>query len=869
MPVPVPAHAPVPEVEASASGAGASEPPIPPPAPVPATAVISQLPPLSAPCPSDAELRQLVDQRLQAAEATLAASALAPVQHAAGNPLLSAETARLLDLRQFVQIVSGLAASSWTTFRLLLAIHRLDLLLGWQLPTAPVELVPGTDVNSIPPLQFNSLEQWRAGLPILDAATASQLRRNATASLLHMGSHDTALPPPDANDPADMIRTAPPAIRPRKASELPPFLGKEAPGERPVVDAQAILQLALETSCQQCSAGEACYHPALALECDQHSLQWKEVPTKPNLETPVYQFDETTWTAIQGHVDKAAATGAIECLSDALDVPPLTSDAFTVSNVFLVRVFDLKLSDEQSAALRSATSMAAVAALAMHLTTLFMLAYAGPAQALMAMHASNAAALAQALAALWDATMTSLHTEKKSRLVINLRSHVNRRLHLWPFRYAAFATFLGHVKSGGWLAKTDVSAGFHHIRIKPGDRKFLVFKTLKGWYRFTRLPFGLSTAPALFSWLTAEVNALLRINGVSASLVYIDDFIVYADSQTACADALALLKDICRRLNIKLDPDKTEGPTQRITILGYTIDTTAMMVSIPPEKILKTIFYATTFKACAAAGIPVPAGPIRKAAGSFVRLATVNPDLRPHLRGFSLAGDGHRWSSPSTSVVAVHKHPTLLANVTWISRAAQDGELDGEHLIPAPSLRPWNTLYVTSDASLSGPAGHRSAGAGVRCGPALLSLMLPASYGSFSIASLELLPLAVFILLASDLLAGALLVIGIDNQGDAYSINSGRARSPEAALLINLIYLLRKFSGCDILATWISRVFNFLADRLAACRSEPEVRNLSSFASAVPPAQLDWGRLSSIVTSANDDPKWEPDDATTGGLDTA
>ena len=815
---------------------------------------VRPLPPLHAPCPSLQELKSLFSERVLAAEAqvTLLRNGFVSSDQASAQ--------RVHDLAAYLAVLPAPDATSWTKFRYTLACYRLDLLLGAAAPIPPVEPVPGTDLSALTPIQAASVTNWTIRSTALDGATTSQLRKSAMAHLSDFGSHDTALPPPDANDPADMLRTAPPAMVPCRRSDLPPFIGMERPGERPVVDATQILALAAEDGCPRCAADLPCYHAALASNVDQHRLPWKQLPAHPNQTSPVYQFDADTWTAIDGHVQKAVSTGAIEKLSDAMDVPPSVDQAFTLSNVFLVRTYDLNLSAAQQDACNSAGSVADLVSVALQLTAAFMLLYAAKAKTLMSQFATNHAGLAQALAALWDATLSTLHMEKKSRLVINLRSHVNKRLHSWPFRYASISTFLTAIRPGGWLAKTDISAGFHHIRIAPGDLKYLAFKTPTGFYRFTRLPFGLSTAPALFSWLTAEVNAILRRRGIAASMVYIDDFVVYGDAQLDCARALSLLKEVCSRLNIKLDPDKTEGPVQRLTILGFVIDTSTMMLSLPPAKLLKTLFYLTTLQACAQAAVPVPVGPLRKAAGSFVRLGMVNPDARPHLRGFSLTQDGQHWAAPASSIVHISERPVLRDNLTWLSEAATAGRLEGEALLAPPHTRPWNLLLVTSDASLSGSEGNRSAGAGVRCGPALLSLLLPPDYAQHSIAVLELLPIAVFMLLAGDLLQGAFVIAATDNLGDAYSINSGRARSQHAAVLIDLIYTLRRWFKCDLIATWITRAINYLSDRLAACRTPADVAGLSAWAEPVPAQQLAWGNLVAFTKAGGPAASWEPDE---------
>ena len=712
--------------------------------------------------------------------------------------------------------------------RLRVAIHRLDLLMGLQEPEAPVEPVPAGAV--LTPLQAASLAAWQHGLPAHDAATAVQLRGNQSRTLTELGKHDSALPPPDANDPADLLRTAPSTIKPLRETDCPALIGCESnPLHRPVTDGAAIMRLAKEAGCPNCTASPTlpCYHPALAVNVDQHELPFSSTPTTPHIQTEadLYKFDHDTWSVIQGHVDEAVNEGAVQFVGEN----PNPDEAYIYSNVFLVRTFDMKLTAEQKVELQNANSIVAVAAIAMSLAAAFMASYVPQALAAIAGHTGSQ--LAQLLAGIWDAVLLSLHIEKKSRLVINLRPTVNAKLQNWPFKYASIADFLLHIRPGGFLAKTDVKAGFHHIRISPAHWKYLAFRTKKGVYRYLRLPFGLKTAPALFSWLTAEVNQLLRQQGVRASMVYIDDFLVYADTEAECRIALSLLERLCEALSIRLDPKKTEGPTQRLTILGLILDTSAIRISLPPEKLLKTLFYLFVFSGCMDARIPVPVGPVRKAAGALARLGIVNPDARPHLRGFAAAQGARHSAAPSTALVSFHDQPILRSNIAWLVNAVKDNLLNGERLLATPATARWNIVHITSDASKSADG---VCGTGVRFATAAAAVPLPATFRDLHIGALELLPLCIFLSTVGDLLVGAMLFIGIDNEGDAFSINSARSKSNVTGLFVSLLYSLRRLFEFEFVATWLTRWCNYLADRLAICRTPAEARTVSPTAVCLP-----------------------------------
>jgi hypothetical protein len=77
------------------------------------------------------------------------------------------------------------------------------------------------------------------------------------------------------------------------------------------------------------------------------------------------------------------------------------------------------------------------------------------------------------------------------------------------------------------MTKFDLKSGYHHVDIFPAHRKYLGFSwTFKNgvqrFFQFNVLPFGLSTAPYIFTKLLRPLVKLWRSRGFH-SLVYLDD----------------------------------------------------------------------------------------------------------------------------------------------------------------------------------------------------------------------------------------------------------------------------------------------------------------------------------------------------------
>jgi len=69
---------------------------------------------------------------------------------------------------------------------------------------------------------------------------------------------------------------------------------------------------------------------------------------------------------------------------------------------------------------------------------------------------------------------------------------------------------------------------------------------------------------------------------------YLDDFILVGKKfSNDCSTLMNTFMDVCDELGVPIAENKTVGPSNIITFLGFIIDTVLMMVRIPEEKLQK------------------------------------------------------------------------------------------------------------------------------------------------------------------------------------------------------------------------------------------------------------------------------------------
>ena len=136
------------------------------------------------------------------------------------------------------------------------------------------------------------------------------------------------------------------------------------------------------------------------------------------------------------------------------------------------------------------------------------------------------------------------------------------------------------------MAKTDLKSAYRHVPVHPDDQHLLGLEWNGTSYLDRALPFGLRSAPKLFTAVADGISWALHHEGIRNFVHYLDDFLLWgpADSQS-CARNLQTTVDLCSRLGFPVAPQKTVGPSNVITFLGIELDSVAQEVRLPVEKL--------------------------------------------------------------------------------------------------------------------------------------------------------------------------------------------------------------------------------------------------------------------------------------------
>ena len=148
---------------------------------------------------------------------------------------------------------------------------------------------------------------------------------------------------------------------------------------------------------------------------------------------------------------------------------------------------------------------------------------------------------------------------------------------------------IGHLGAGTALAKMDIESAYRNIPVHPSDRPLLGMAWRGQFFFDTRLPFGLRSAPKIFSAVADALQWCCNNNGVSWVAHYLDDFItVGAPDTEECKFNLEAMLALCHSMGVPIAPAKCVGPSTTLTFLGFELDTVSMIVRLPTEKLCRT-----------------------------------------------------------------------------------------------------------------------------------------------------------------------------------------------------------------------------------------------------------------------------------------
>lgn len=169
------------------------------------------------------------------------------------------------------------------------------------------------------------------------------------------------------------------------------------------------------------------------------------------------------------------------------------------------------------------------------------------------------------------------------RLILNLKN-LNKFIRTEHFKMENHKVAINLISEQAYLASLDLKDAYFLVPIANRHRRYLRFRFLGKTYEYKCLPFGLSTAPFVFTKLMKPLLSHLRGRGF-ISVLYIDDFLLIGQTYEDCLENIRETRRLLQEVGFVVNEKKSVlVPCQEIKYLGFIFNSVWMSMSLPREK---------------------------------------------------------------------------------------------------------------------------------------------------------------------------------------------------------------------------------------------------------------------------------------------
>lgn len=174
----------------------------------------------------------------------------------------------------------------------------------------------------------------------------------------------------------------------------------------------------------------------------------------------------------------------------------------------------------------------------------------------------------------------------KYRFILNLKQ-LNKFISTVHFKLEDFRTAVKLVSEKCYMTTIDLKDAYFSVRIHDDSKKYLRFCWENNIYEFNVLPFGLNTAPFVFTKIMKPVLKLLRLAGF-LSTGYLDDIFLIGKSRNECLHNIFYTQKLLTSLGFIINEEKSNMlPSTSCKFLGFIIDSDKFEIKLTQEKRLK------------------------------------------------------------------------------------------------------------------------------------------------------------------------------------------------------------------------------------------------------------------------------------------
>ena len=155
------------------------------------------------------------------------------------------------------------------------------------------------------------------------------------------------------------------------------------------------------------------------------------------------------------------------------------------------------------------------------------------------------------------------------RPILNLKP-LNEFVKVQKFKMCTPQIIIPTLRQGDWLASIDLKDAYYHVPITQKHRPYLRFAFQEKIFQYNVLPFGLSTAPRVFTKVLAPVVGMLHKKGVRL-FPYLDHCLIVARTRTQLVRSVQLTIQVLGQAGFIINTKKSHPSSPEATISRSSI----------------------------------------------------------------------------------------------------------------------------------------------------------------------------------------------------------------------------------------------------------------------------------------------------------
>ena len=332
----------------------------------------------------------------------------------------------------------------------------------------------------------------------------------------------------------------------------------------------------------------------------------------------------------------------------------------------------------------------------------------------------------------------------------------------------------------------------------PSDYDLLGFEWEGGFYNDRCLPMGCSASCSIFEAFSSALQYAATRHMRNVEMLHVlDDFLFISSSFEACKEGLVTFLEMCKDIGVPIAHEKTEGPLEVMTFLGIELDTIKSEARLPHDKLVKGISLVSEMKV----RNKVTLRELQSLVGFLNFTTSVILPGKPFLRKF-------------INLMKGLKKPFYRARLT--SEVKSDLEMwqeflesyNGASFFIEENWVEASKLHLFTDAS-------STLGFGLILGSSWVYDSWPEELPELCILVLEMYPIALALLLFSEVLKGKSIIIHTDNEALVHVFNNKTSKDTHILSMLRRIILVGLQYNIRIRAVHIPGYLNTHADALS------------------------------------------------------